>query len=281
LVELAPEIALAELRGVVAGADRLDFLLDLGVQLPLDLRLLPPQLWPRRVPRAEPPLQARELGPEVQQREVQLLQARTVEEVGEQVAVRPLAEEPVAALETEARTFRVRELLREVRDPLRDGLLLLVDGDVRVLGGKAVERRLGALHLLSCLLELAPEELLGRDVVGAPRLLVGVEVCLGVRRREEGREGGVRGREAHLQDIGPADLLDRDVAHVAVDELGSGGRPTPRLVRGGAGRGALETPRADEPRQGVRARAAPAPPGATSEGGPGGPQAAPRGGQVR
>src|SRR6266436_387163 len=176
LVELAPEIALAELRGVVTGADRLDFLLDLGVQLPLDLRLLPPQLLHLRVPRAEPPLQARELGPEVEQREVQLLQARTVEEVGEQVAVRPLAEEPVAALETEARTFRVRELLREVRDPLRDGPLLLVDGDVRVLGGKAAERRLGALHLLPCLLELAPEELLGRDVVGAPRLLVGVEV---------------------------------------------------------------------------------------------------------
>src|SRR5438132_8569626 len=119
LVELAPEIALAELRGVVAGADRLDFLLDLGAQLCLDLRLLPPQLLHLRVPRAEPPLQARELGPEVEQREVQLLQARTVEEVGEQVAVRLLAAEPVAALETEARTFRVRELLREVRDPLR------------------------------------------------------------------------------------------------------------------------------------------------------------------
>src|SRR5206468_1560263 len=84
-------------------------------------------------------------------------------------------------------------------DPLGHGLLLFVDSDVRVLGCKAAQGRLAALHLLPRLVELAPEELLGRDVVGAARLFVGLQVRLGVCRREKGRQGGVRGREPHLR----------------------------------------------------------------------------------
>src|SRR5437667_41240 len=264
-VELAPELLLGEPRGVVAGTDRLDLLRHLGAQLFLDLGLLPPQLLRLRVVRTEPPVQARPLGPEVEQGEVQLLDARTIEEGGEQVAGRFPGEELVARLESDAGTFRFRELAREVRDPLADGLLLFVDGDARALDRKAAERRLGAFHLLPRLFELAPEELLGRDVVAAPRLLVAVQVRLGVRRREKRREGGVRGREAHLHDIGSTDLLDLEVAHVAIDERRTGRRPTRRLALGISGRGALEAARTDEPRQGLAEREQAAQAGARME----------------
>ncbi len=196
---------------------------------------------------------------------MQLLDARTIEEGGEQVAGRFPGEELVARLESDAGTFRFRELAREVRDPLADGLLLFVDGDARALDRKAAERRLGAFHLLPRLFELASEELLGRDVVAAPRLLVAVQVRLGVRRREKRREGGVRGREAHLHDIGSTDLLDLEVAHVAIDERRTGRRPTRRLALGISGRGALEAARTDEPRQGLAEREQAAQAGARME----------------
>src|SRR5207244_9264170 len=102
---------------------------------------------------------------------------------GEGVAVGP-GEELVSAVEREPGAFRLAEQTRDVRDPLRDRLLLFVDGDVRVLGSEAAERRLRAVHLVPRLAQLATQELLGRDVVGAPRLLVGLQVRLRVSRRE-------------------------------------------------------------------------------------------------
>ena len=263
--ELAPEILLVEPRGVVTGADRLDLLCDLGPQLVLDLRLLPPQLQRLRVLRAEPPLQTRALRPQLQQGEVQLLDARTIEEEGEQVAVLLLGERVVLGLELDPRPFRPREQARDVGDPLGHGLLLFVDSDVRVLGCKAAQGRLAALHLLPRLVELAPEELLGRDVVGAARLFVGLQVRLGVCRREKGRQGGVRGREPHLHDVAPAHLLDREIAHVAVDERRIDRRPSRRLRCGGSGRGGLETARTDGPRHALAQREQPVPPRARVE----------------
>src|SRR5207302_4569495 len=69
--ELVPQLLLAQLGGVVAAADRRDFLCDLGAELQLDLGLLPPQLQDLRVSRAEPLPQARPLGAEVEDRQVQ------------------------------------------------------------------------------------------------------------------------------------------------------------------------------------------------------------------
>ena len=258
--ELAPQLLLAQLGGVVAAADRRDFLRDLGAELPLDLVLLPPELQDLRVSRAEP----LPLGAEVEDRQVQLLDARTAEEVSERVAVRP-GEEIVSAVEREPGAFRLAEQTRDVRDPLRDGLLLFVDGHVRVLGSEAAERRLRTLRVLPRLAQLATEELLGRDVVGAPRLLIGLQIGLRVGRREEGREGGARRREPHRHEVGPADLLDGEVAHVAVDQGGIDRPPTRAPVLGGPRRSGLEAARPEESERGPAERQAAAPAGARIE----------------
>ncbi|TMA62210.1 MAG: hypothetical protein E6J69_19355 [Deltaproteobacteria bacterium] len=114
--ELAPQLLLAQLGGLVAAADRRHLLRDLGAELLLDLGLLPPELQDLRVLRAEPLPEARPLGAEVEERQVQLLDARTVEEVSERVAVRP-GEEIVSAVEREPGACPPGPATRAAGDP--------------------------------------------------------------------------------------------------------------------------------------------------------------------
>src|SRR5581483_12296991 len=94
---------------------------------------------------------------------VELLDARLVEEVRERIA-RRVAQELEPALVADAQRLLLGQRLRDVADARPRRLLLLVDGDVRVLAREAAERRLGACHLLARLAELLTEELLRGDV---------------------------------------------------------------------------------------------------------------------
>ena len=161
------------------------------------------------------------LGAEVEQRETQLLHAGAVEEVVEWLGIR-LGQELVAALEPDARALRLGEQARQLGDPLPDDLGLVVDRDTRVLGSESTQCSLGALDLLLRLAQLLAEEGLRGHVGHEARFLVGLHVGLRVGRGEEGGEGRVRRREAHLDEVRVAHVPHRDVAYVAVEEAGLG-----------------------------------------------------------
>src|SRR5207302_1561645 len=151
---------LAEAGRVVACADRRRLLRHLGRDLALELTLVAPELQHLGVVQAEPLPEAGALRAEIEQGQVELLHARTIEEVGERLAA-GRGEELVTGLEVQAGPLDLGQQARDLADPLAEDLLLLVDGDVRMVRGEARERVLRLLELLARLEELAPEEVLG------------------------------------------------------------------------------------------------------------------------
>src|SRR5207237_6875400 len=79
------------------------------------------------------------------------------------------------------------------------------------------------------------------------------------------RERRAGGLGAHRREGRPADLLDREVAHVAVDQGGIDRPSTRAPVLGGPRRGRLEAARAEEPEHGPAERQEAAPAGARIE----------------
>ena len=261
--QLAVELLLAEEGGVVVRPHGRHLLLHFGAQLLLDLRFLAPQLHHLGMVRVETVGQRRTLRSEVEQREVELLDARTIEQVSNRLALGP-AQEFVAALHRDSQPLGPGEEARELGDALPDDLLLLVDGDGRVLGSEAAERRLRPLDLFTRLTELATEELLRCDVGGPACLLVGLHVGLRVRRGEESRERRARGREADLHQVRPAHVPDPEIAHVPVQQsrLRRRGRCSLAL---GRRRAALPAPRPEERQQATAHRQETLPPGPRSQ----------------
>jgi hypothetical protein len=155
---------------------------------------------------------------QVEQREAELLHARTVEEEGECVGLRS-REELVARLEREALPLDLRELRRQVGDARADQLVLVVDGDARMLGGERPQAAFGAVDARARLAQLLAQKRLGRRVGDEPRLLVGLDVGLCVRSSQEGRQRRARRREGDGHQVGAPHLGDGEVAQIAVDEL--------------------------------------------------------------
>src|SRR5207247_7057341 len=131
---------------VVARADRRRLLRHLGGELALELGLAAPELQHLGMVQAEPLPEAGALRAEIEQGQMELLHARTIEEVGERLAARR-REELVTGLEVQPSPLDLGQQARDLADPLPDDLLLLVDGDARVVGGEARERVLRLLAL--------------------------------------------------------------------------------------------------------------------------------------
>src|SRR5262249_24006162 len=157
LLELAAEAVLALASRVVVGADAGDAARDLGAELARELVLEPAELDHAGMVLAEPLVEAGALRLHVEQRQTQLLYPGAGEAVGERVGV-GLREELVAALERQPVGLRLGEERRHLRHALAAHLVLLVDGDVGVLGGEAVEGLLRTLDASAGLADLPLEE---------------------------------------------------------------------------------------------------------------------------
>jgi hypothetical protein len=225
LVELVAHARLAHRGRVEAVLDRRDLAPELQAELLFDLGRLPRELDHLRMVRAEALGERRLLDADVDQSEVQLLDALRLrvlrvrtEEVRQRVELLS-AQELEAALHRDTLRLGVAEGLRCLRDALADHLLFLIHRDVRVRGREGAQIRFGPIHLLARLTELPVEELVCLDVGRDARLLRRLEVGLRVRGGEQSREARARRREGDLDQVGPANVLDVQVAEVAVEEL--------------------------------------------------------------
>ncbi|MFN8602354.1 MAG: hypothetical protein U0842_17965, partial [Candidatus Binatia bacterium] len=257
--ELGAQALLSRAGRVETGLDARGLLRDLALQLARDLALLLAQLDHLGMVRAELRIERRALRAQIEQREVQLLDARLVEEVRHRVVA--LHDGLVLGLQPDPVGLGRADLRGQLVHLLTGELLLLIDRDVGVVGRERLERALGLLDAAARLLELLAEELLRGDVVGQSRLGVGLHVGLRVRAGEHRRQLGARRGEAHLDEVGAAHVAHVEVAHVAVEQLGRDlGAAAGVVVRGLVDdRAAAEAARTQERQQASADRQQPRP----------------------